>query len=186
MISHNVPIEIEGLVFLASPIVLQSSNIDLILRNGLVENAHNALIDCAAKTVQLTTFFLPNNKLLHQINPNAEAQIYALNALNTSPLEGIENVPVICTTSKMSFQRTPRNTPARAVEFVIDLKPGTTPIAKRPYKMPPHELLELKEEIDKALHKGFIHPSSSAWGAPSLFVQEEGWNQSIGSGLSAY
>src|SRR3989337_4334176 len=39
--------------------------------------------------------------------------------------------------------------------------------------MPPHELLELKEEIDKSLRKGFIRPSSSAWGAPSLFVREE-------------
>ena len=39
--------------------------------------------------------------------------------------------------------------------------------------MPSHELLELKEEIDKALHKGFIRPSSSAWGAPSLFVKKK-------------
>src|SRR3989337_1805197 len=39
--------------------------------------------------------------------------------------------------------------------------------------MPPHELLELKEEIDKSLQKGFIRPSSSAWGAPSLFVKKK-------------
>jgi len=63
--------------------------------------------------------------------------------------------------------------PARAVEFVIDLVPGTTPIAKRPYKMPPHELLELKQEIDNSLRLGFIRPSSSAWGAPSLFVKKK-------------
>ena len=53
MVSHNVPIVIEGLVFLASPIVLKSSNIDLILGMNWLK-AHNALIDCAAKTVQLT------------------------------------------------------------------------------------------------------------------------------------
>jgi hypothetical protein len=39
--------------------------------------------------------------------------------------------------------------------------------------MPPHHLLELKEEIDKSLKKGFIRPSSSAWGAPSLFVKKK-------------
>ena len=39
--------------------------------------------------------------------------------------------------------------------------------------MLPHELLDLKEEIDKSLRKGFIHPSSSAWGAPSLFVKKK-------------
>src|SRR3954464_16025969 len=47
--------------------------------------------------------------------------------------------------------------------------------------MPPHELLELKKEIDKALQKGFIRPSSSAWGAPSLFVKKrDGRNRLVG------
>src|SRR3954464_9931491 len=79
-----------------------------------------------------------------------------------------------------SSQKNCREYPRREVEFVIDLKPGTTPIAKRPYKMPPHELLELKEEIDKALQKGFIRPSSSAWGAPSLFVKKsDGTNRLV-------
>ena len=41
------------------------------------------------------------------------------------------------------------------------------------HKMPPHELLELKEEIDKSLRSGFIRPSSSTWGAPSLFVKKK-------------
>ncbi len=83
--------------------------------------------------------------------------------MNAAPLEGIENVPVVRDFQDVFPEELPGIPPARAVEFVIDLKPGTTPIAKRPYKMPPHELLELKEEIDKSLHKGFIRPSSSAW-----------------------
>ena len=46
--------------------------------------------------------------------------------------------------------------------------------------MPPHHLLELKKEIDEALHKGFIRPSSSAWGAPSLFVKKsDGTNRLV-------
>ena len=73
-----------------------------------------------------------------------------LNALNASPLEGIENIPVVLHDFQDVFpEELPGMPPVRDVEFVIDLKPGTTPIAKRPYKMPPHELLELKEEIDK-------------------------------------
>jgi hypothetical protein len=32
----------------------------------------------------------------------------------------------------------------RDVEFVIELQPGTAPISKRPYRMPPKELAELK------------------------------------------
>ena len=135
--------------------------------------AHIALIDCATKTVQLLH---PSDQIVNysaRTIQNAEAQIYALNALNASPLEGIENVPVVRDFEDVFPEELPGIPPVRAVEFVIDLKPGTTPIAKRPYKMPPHELLELKEEIDKSLAKGFIRPSSSAWGAPSLFVKKK-------------
>src|SRR4051812_3390304 len=46
--------------------------------------------------------------------------------------------------------------------------------------MPPHHLLELKKEIDESLRKGFIRPSSSAWGAPSLFVKKsDGTNRLV-------
>ena len=46
--------------------------------------------------------------------------------------------------------------------------------------MPPHELLELKKEINESLREGFIRPSSSAWGAPSLFVKKsDGTNRLV-------
>jgi hypothetical protein len=35
----------------------------------------------------------------------------------------------------------------RDIEFIIDLIPGTAPIAKRPYRMAPVELAELKEQL---------------------------------------
>src|SRR3954469_7333754 len=95
-----------------------------------------------------------------------------MNALNVSPLEGIENVPVVRDFTDVFPEELPGIPLIREVEFVIDLKPDTVPLAKRTYKMPPHHLRELKEEIDKALHKGFIRPCSSAWGAPLLFVKK--------------
>ena len=52
MVSHNVPVEIEGLEFLASPIVLKSCSIDLILGMDWLK-AHTASIICATKTVHL-------------------------------------------------------------------------------------------------------------------------------------
>jgi hypothetical protein len=51
--------------------------------------------------------------------------------------------------------------PEREVEFYIDLIPGTTPIAKRPYRMAPAELVELKFQIADLQQKGYIRPSSS-------------------------
>ena len=63
--------------------------------------------------------------------------------------------------------------PDRDVEFLIDLVPGTGPIAKRPYPMAVAELKELKKQLEEQLQKGFIRPSSSPWGAPILFVEKK-------------
>ena len=34
------------------------------------------------------------------------------------------------------------------------------------------KLEEIKKQLREQLHKGFIHPSSSSWGAPVLFVEK--------------
>ena len=61
----------------------------------------------------------------------------------------------------------------RDVEFVIELQPGTAPISRKPYRMPPNELAELKVQLQDLLNKGFIRPSSSPWGCPALFVKKK-------------
>src|SRR3954466_12993173 len=172
-------VEIEGIEFLASPILLKSSTIDLILGMDWLK-VHDAALYCGTKSVQL---FHPSGEIVNhttRITQDVETQIYMMNALNVSPLDGIENVPVVRDFSDVFPEELPGIPPIREVEFVIDLKPDTVPIAKRPYKMPPHHLLELKKEIDEALHRGFIRPSSSAWGAPSLFVKKsDGTNRLV-------
>jgi hypothetical protein len=39
--------------------------------------------------------------------------------------------------------------------------------------MPPNELAELKVQLQELLEKGFIKPSSSPWGCPTLFVKKK-------------
>jgi hypothetical protein len=51
--------------------------------------------------------------------------------------------------------------PERAIEFKIELQPGTAPIAKAPYWMTPVELVELKVQLKDLQDKDYIHPSSS-------------------------
>jgi hypothetical protein len=63
--------------------------------------------------------------------------------------------------------------PNRDVEFIIELQPGTTPISRRPYKMTPKELVELKVQLNELLDKGYIHPSYSPWGCPALFMKKK-------------
>jgi hypothetical protein len=61
----------------------------------------------------------------------------------------------------------------RAIEFKIELQPGTTPIAKTPYRMMLVELAELKIQLQDLQDKGFICPSSSPWGCPALFISKK-------------
>jgi hypothetical protein len=63
--------------------------------------------------------------------------------------------------------------PERYVEFSIELKPGTTPVSRRSYRMPPNELALLKTQLQDLLENGFIRPSSSPWGCPAIFVKKK-------------
>ena len=59
-------------------------------------------------------------------------------------MEAIQSVPVVCEFPDVFPEELPGMPPDREVEFVIELEPGTAPISKRPYKMGPAELAELK------------------------------------------
>ncbi|XP_074278483.1 uncharacterized protein LOC141602072 [Silene latifolia] len=73
----------------------------------------------------------------------------------------LEDVPVVCDFADVFPEELPGIPPERAVEFSIDLVPGTGPIAKAPYRMAPTELKELRSQLDDMIEKGFIPPSAS-------------------------
>ena len=85
----------------------------------------------------------------------------------------LEDVPVVRDFPDVFPEELPGVPPDKDVEFVIDLIPGTVPISRRPYKMAPLELAELKKQLDESLKKGFIRPSSSPWACPILFVKKK-------------
>nr|GFA42142.1 putative reverse transcriptase domain-containing protein [Tanacetum cinerariifolium] len=45
--------------------------------------------------------------------------------------------------------------------------------ARAPNRLAPSEMKELAEQLQELMNKGFIRPSSSAWGAPVLFVKKK-------------
>ncbi|WVZ51685.1 hypothetical protein U9M48_002801 [Paspalum notatum var. saurae] len=63
--------------------------------------------------------------------------------------------------------------PDRDIEFLIELLPGTVPIAMRQYRMAPIEHEEVKKNIDELLAKGYIRPSSSPWAFSVLLVEKK-------------
>jgi hypothetical protein len=74
---------------------------------------------------------------------------------------------------RMFPEELPGFPPEREMEFTIDLKPGTEPIARTPYRMSTPELQELKMQLKELLDLGLIRPSVSPWGAPVIFIRKK-------------
>jgi hypothetical protein len=88
-------------------------------------------------------------------------------------------VPVVNEFPDVFPKDLPGMPPNRDIKYVIELKPGTAPIYKTSFKMTTPELAELKEHIKELVENGFIHPSSSAWGAPMIFVPKKDGTQRL-------
>jgi len=58
-------------------------------------------------------------------------------------MEGVklEDIPVVCEFADVFPDNLPEMPPDRDIEFVIELQPRSAPISKRPYRMPPKELV---------------------------------------------
>ncbi|GKC41345.1 putative reverse transcriptase domain-containing protein [Tanacetum coccineum] len=59
------------------------------------------------------------------------------------------------------------------ITVVRDLVPRATPIVKSPYRLAPSEMQELSGQLQELQDKGFIRPSHSPWGAPTLFMKKK-------------
>jgi hypothetical protein len=111
------------------------------------------LIDCAKKSVKLTT---PEGKGLEFI---AEPVVTAKGVANHAKVNQLDashgsEVPVINEFLDVFLEELLGMPPDRDIEFVIELKPGTAPIYKTLFRMTTLELAELKErikELDKDL-----------------------------------
>jgi hypothetical protein len=85
----------------------------------------------------------------------------------------LTSIPVVCEFLDVFPDDLPGLPPNRDVEFIIELEPGTAPISRRPYRMAPKELAEMKKQLEELRNKGFICPSSSPWDCPTIFVKKK-------------
>jgi hypothetical protein len=161
----------KGVDFIVNLIVLESKGIDIILGMDWLSK-HKVLINCAKKFVKLTT---PEGKEIEFVTEPVVTAKGVANHVKVNQLlssQGSE-MPVVIEFPDVFPEELTGMPPDRDIKFVIELKPGTTPIYKTPYRMATPELAELKEHIKELLEKGFIHPSSSPWGAPEIFVPKK-------------
>jgi hypothetical protein len=59
------------------------------------------------------------------------------------------------------------------LDFTIDLKPRTGPIARTHYRLSTSELQQLRMQLKELLDLGIICPSVSLWGAPVIFIRKK-------------
>jgi hypothetical protein len=79
----------------------------------------------------------------------------------------------VCKFSDVFLEELPSLPPNRDVQFVIEMILGIAPISRRPYRMSPIELAELKKQLLDLLTKGLIRPSLSEWGCPIMFMKKK-------------
>ncbi|WVZ58140.1 hypothetical protein U9M48_008443 [Paspalum notatum var. saurae] len=127
-----------------------------------------AVLDIGSRTVQLKSNI--SGKILKVHIPN---QKHIEPTVNATELQEIKKIPVVCEFPDVFPKELLGLPPDRNVEFSIELVPGTASVSKRPYRMAPDELKELKTQLQEQLDKGFIRPSSSPWGCPALFVEKK-------------
>jgi hypothetical protein len=148
------PPSLAGRLFRTNLIVLEGQGIDVILGMGWMKRC-NAVLDIAARTVHLESP-THGSVVLKLPPPTSIASV-----LHHTAAQNLEDIPVACEFPDVFPEDLPEMPPDRDVEFIIELQPGTAPISRRPYKMTPKELAELKVQLNELLEKGYIHLSSS-------------------------
>jgi hypothetical protein len=129
----KVNLKISGVDFVANHIVLESKGIDVILGMDWLSK-HKVVIDCAEKSIKLTT---PEGKEIEfvtelVVTAKGDANHAKVNQLDAG--QGSE-VPVVNEFPIVFPEELPSMPPDQDIRFVIELKPGTTPIYKTPYRM---------------------------------------------------
>jgi hypothetical protein len=164
-ICPKVKINIMGVDFLANLVILKSWGIDIILGMDWLQK-HDGVIQCRKKSVLLTS---PQGERIEYVSTSSS------NSGTVNLVEGkaLEDIRVVSEFPDVFPEDLPGMSPNRDIEFSIERIPGTAPISKRPYRMDVKDLAELKKQIEELLSKGFIRPSSSPWGAPTLFVDKK-------------
>jgi hypothetical protein len=153
-------------IFKTDLIILGLENVDIIVGTAWITQ-HQVLLDVVTRALEIHS---PTcGELVLYLPRQGDTQSCAFYMIE-SPLE---KITMASEYPNVFLEELPGMPPDRDIEFVVELQPVTTPISKRPYRMPPAELAELKKQLQESLDKGFICPSTSPWGCPALFVKKK-------------
>jgi hypothetical protein len=139
-INKNVPIKFGSLIIKTNLLILGLESVDIILGTDWLTR-NQAVMDIAARAIEVhsptcgeTTLFLPDQGCTRS----------CAFVMLESP---VEKIPVVCDYPDIFPDELPGMPPDRDIEFAIELQPGTAPISKRPYRMPPRGIGRIEEAI---------------------------------------
>jgi hypothetical protein len=153
-------------IFPTNLIIINLVGMDVILGMDWMTQ-HKVVLDISDRVVEINSPTVGHTTLYLPFKDDTDSCAYV------TIISPLDKIPVVCEYPDVFPNELPGMPPDRDVEFVIELQPGTAPISKRPYRMPPKELAELKTQLQELLDKGYIRPSSSPWGCPALFVKKK-------------
>jgi hypothetical protein len=139
LVTFGVPLNLGSRIIQSNLITIKLGGMDVILgmdwmtQNKVVLDISDRVVEINSLTVGHTTLYLP-----FQDGTDSCAYVTIISHL--------DEIPVVCEYLDVFPDELPGMPPDRDVEFVIELQPGTSPISKRLYRMPPKELAKLKNQ----------------------------------------
>jgi hypothetical protein len=165
-ICRNVPIQLGSNLVKTDLLVLDLEGMDILLDMDWMTR-HRVSLDISSRAVEIDSPYQGTTILYLLQRECINSCAYVVEGVK------LEDIPIVCEYPDIFLDDLCRMPTDRDIEFVIEQQPGTAPISKRPYRMPPNELAELKIQLQELLDKGFIHPNASPWGCPALFVKKK-------------
>ncbi|XP_012574249.1 uncharacterized protein [Cicer arietinum] len=182
LVCHQFPITLFDRVFPINLVCLPLKGLDIILGMDWMSD-HSVTLICHGRKVIIPPRIpqpeetnyrsLTNSSILFQCLTNGFQGVLLLLSSNSGSEMDLSNIPAVSEFEDVFLEDVTSLPPEREVEFSIDLVPGTGPISIAPYRMPPLELSELKNQLEDLITKQFIRPSVSPWGAPVLLVKKK-------------
>jgi hypothetical protein len=126
-----------GRIFETDLIILGGQGIYVILGMSWLK-WHKAIVDISARLVQL------NSPVYGKVTLHLPTVSRIKASLHHVVERKLQDIHVVHEFLDVFPDELPGMPPKRAIELKIEMQPGTTPIAKAPYKMSPVELADLK------------------------------------------
>jgi len=119
--------------------ILPGQGIDAILGMNWLR-VYGVVLDLKQRIIEL---WLPSSKDRMSLLVPSYLVLPVASYAEASPK--LTSIPVVCVFPDVFPEDLPGLPPDKEVEFSIELEPGTAPISRRPYRMAPKELVEIKK-----------------------------------------